>query len=275
MALFGAGDLRSRRKVAVRRSWRRQSSWTLWAGIKGFLPAGRFGCALGGLAFPCFHGGPFSGMLAFPCFHGGLLALPLCGAALTFFAAAKKVSKESGLTPPAHKRVPWLGGSSGTSGIRAVAHSALVTKPSLAPTPHCLRRGRVCKGNLQVLLCAMGFRSSQGAGNKARPGRAAREKSEWVKLPRGAAALRNAQANERPAVLELPRRRAKRRRKNDCLVTYVGCAGGRIPDAPLSPPSQGTRLRAGGVSPLSLLTFFAAAKKVSAAPHRGNANRPP
>ena len=29
-----------------------------------------------------------------------LHALPLCGAALTFFAAAKKVSKESGLTPP-------------------------------------------------------------------------------------------------------------------------------------------------------------------------------
>ncbi|MDR5768183.1 hypothetical protein QCE58_23715, partial [Caballeronia sp. LZ028] len=29
------------------------------------------------------------------CVRGGLLALPLCGAALTFFAAAKKVSKES------------------------------------------------------------------------------------------------------------------------------------------------------------------------------------
>jgi general secretion pathway protein K len=28
------------------------------------------------------------------------------------------------------------------------------------------------------------------------------------------------------------------------------------------------------VSPLSLLTFFAAAKKVSAAPHRGIANKP-
>jgi general secretion pathway protein K len=28
------------------------------------------------------------------------------------------------------------------------------------------------------------------------------------------------------------------------------------------------------LSPLSLLTFFAAAKKVSAAPHRGNANKP-
>jgi hypothetical protein len=35
--------------------------------------------------------------LAFPCIVIGLLALPLCGAALTFFAAAKKVSKESGL----------------------------------------------------------------------------------------------------------------------------------------------------------------------------------
>ncbi|WP_162601071.1 hypothetical protein [Paraburkholderia sp. C35] len=36
-----------------------------------------------------------------PLFVSGLLALPLCGAALTFFAAAKKVSKESGLTPQA------------------------------------------------------------------------------------------------------------------------------------------------------------------------------
>ena len=35
-------------------------------------------------------------VLAFPCFALGLLASPLCGAALTFFAAAKKVSKESG-----------------------------------------------------------------------------------------------------------------------------------------------------------------------------------
>jgi hypothetical protein len=34
--------------------------------------------------------------LAFPCFLFGLFALPLCGAAPTFFAAAKKVGKESG-----------------------------------------------------------------------------------------------------------------------------------------------------------------------------------
>jgi hypothetical protein len=44
-------------------------------------------------------------VLGFFCDVIGLLGLPLCGAALTFFAAAKKVSKESGLTPPAFKRV--------------------------------------------------------------------------------------------------------------------------------------------------------------------------
>jgi hypothetical protein len=36
-------------------------------------------------------------VLAFPCILIGLLASPLCGAAPTFFAAAKKVGKESGL----------------------------------------------------------------------------------------------------------------------------------------------------------------------------------
>ncbi|WP_223963603.1 hypothetical protein [Paraburkholderia sabiae] len=35
-----------------------------------------------------------------------LHALPLCGAAVTFFAAAKKVTKESGFTPPVPARIP-------------------------------------------------------------------------------------------------------------------------------------------------------------------------
>ena len=39
------------------------------------------------------------GALASPCIVIGLLGSPLCGAALTFFAAVKKVSKESGLQP--------------------------------------------------------------------------------------------------------------------------------------------------------------------------------
>jgi hypothetical protein len=39
------------------------------------------------------------GLLAFPCFVSGLLALPLCGAALTFFAAAKKDKQRKRLHP--------------------------------------------------------------------------------------------------------------------------------------------------------------------------------
>jgi hypothetical protein len=51
--------------------------------------------------FFCLRRLAFGGLpavLAFPCCVVGLLGSPLCGAALTFFAAAKKVSKESGLT---------------------------------------------------------------------------------------------------------------------------------------------------------------------------------
>jgi hypothetical protein len=43
--------------------------------------------------------------LAFPCIVIGLLALPLCGAALTFFAAAKKDKQRKRLEAPT-KRVP-------------------------------------------------------------------------------------------------------------------------------------------------------------------------
>jgi len=76
--------------------------------------------------------------------------LPLCGAALTFFAAAKKVSKESGLTPLAYKWSPLLGVGSGASYIRALAHSALVTRQSCFPTRTRARR----KGSLR---CLFGF----------------------------------------------------------------------------------------------------------------------
>ncbi|RFU47441.1 hypothetical protein D0B32_15125 [Paraburkholderia sp. DHOC27] len=62
--------------------------------------------------------------LAFPCFVFGLLVLPLCGAALTFFAAAKKVSKESGLTPLA---------------CRCLSLSALLSGPRRVVPSHFLR----------------------------------------------------------------------------------------------------------------------------------------
>jgi hypothetical protein len=72
----------------------------VWLTVLGFLPTAlAFSCFLVGLvvlpAAPCF--GCLPTALASPCFLSGLLASPLCGAALTFFAAAKKVSKESGL----------------------------------------------------------------------------------------------------------------------------------------------------------------------------------
>ncbi|WP_157694810.1 hypothetical protein [Caballeronia fortuita] len=49
----------------------------------------------GGNHFQAHRGCVPSCFFAGSRFRFGLLALPLCGAALTFFAAAKKVSKES------------------------------------------------------------------------------------------------------------------------------------------------------------------------------------
>ena len=58
-----------------------------------------------------------------------------------------------------------------------------------------------------------------------------------------------------------------------CVANVCGARAGLV-FGPLRGVLRGGHLQAGGVSPLSLLTFFAAAKKVSAAPHRGEANRP-
>ncbi|VVD32614.1 protein of unknown function [Paraburkholderia dioscoreae] len=51
---------------------------------------------------------------------------------------------------------------SGASGIRALARSAFVTKPSFAPAPHYVRRERVCIGNRQEFRAggAVGFASA-------------------------------------------------------------------------------------------------------------------
>ncbi|WP_147408520.1 hypothetical protein [Paraburkholderia fungorum] len=81
-----------------------------------------FGCLRGAWWFLFLLVVAFS--LAFPCFASGLLVLPLCGAALTFFAAAKKDKQRKRLKPLILKWVPQLGGGSGASGIRVLAHSA-------------------------------------------------------------------------------------------------------------------------------------------------------
>ncbi|CAE6814243.1 hypothetical protein R69888_05799 [Paraburkholderia haematera] len=62
---------------------------------------------------------------------------------------------------------------------------------------------------------------------------------------------------------------------DDTFVTPAECARTQIPDAPLPPPSQGTRLRISGLSRFLLPTFLCGKqRKVGAPPHRGNANRP-
>ena len=94
--------------------------------------------------------------LAFPCIVSGLLAFPLCGGG-TYFSLPpqRKVGKRKRLEAPA-KWAPWFARGSGATGIRALAHSALVTKDSSAPTPHCVRRGRVCLGNHRLRFWFVG-----------------------------------------------------------------------------------------------------------------------
>src|SRR6266702_3518428 len=53
----------------------------------------------------------------------------------------KKVGKRKRLKPPALKRVSWRGGGSGASGIRVLAHSALVTRQSFFRRRYARRRG--------------------------------------------------------------------------------------------------------------------------------------
>ncbi|MDR6449602.1 hypothetical protein J2794_005740, partial [Paraburkholderia terricola] len=261
----------------------------------------------------------------------------------TYFLCRRKESRQrKRLTPPALKRVPWLGGGSGASGIRALAHSTLVTRQSyFPPRTACSPEGAASKP--AVLVAGGGHekrrvrsageavrnlrfqspeglhekrrvRSSEGTASKPAVSVAGRgcfktcgfgcrkglHEKRWFRRPKrlrenrwlrlcavGSSASRRRRAGT-PTGLEVqhrtigrprrngisrrdgnaalcaatmpgartvgavfneaPRRRAQRRRKNDCLVTGVECARARIPDAPLRPPSQGTRFKAGGVS---------------------------
>jgi hypothetical protein len=110
--------------------------------------------------------------LAFPCVRVGMLALPLCGAAPTFFAAAKKVGKES----RSHRQCD------------AVHHSPILVvvperlsprtihvsdKALIPPATRYARHGRVCMGNHTLrkdtldcipLVLAMPFGARSAAG---------------------------------------------------------------------------------------------------------------
>ncbi|MBN3755877.1 hypothetical protein G3N95_23230 [Paraburkholderia sp. Tr-20389] len=67
----------------------------------GAFPGSGFCAGIRAMSLVCWRRLSWFRLLRWhPRYVFGLLVLPLCGAALTFFAAAKKVSKESGLTPP-------------------------------------------------------------------------------------------------------------------------------------------------------------------------------
>jgi len=99
--------------------------------------------------------------LCFFCWHPrcvfGLPVLPLCGAALTFFAAAKKVSKESGLTPPVPvfthgpSTSPWLARQRASpcslptfyANASPASCARILTNTTEPPPPIC---GKLCVG---------------------------------------------------------------------------------------------------------------------------------
>jgi hypothetical protein len=65
----------------------------------------------------------------------------------------RKVGKRKRLTPLTLKWVPWLGGGSGASGIRALAHSTLVTRQSFFRRRCARRRGASSNRAALLTLC--------------------------------------------------------------------------------------------------------------------------
>ncbi|RKE25320.1 hypothetical protein B0G76_6847 [Paraburkholderia sp. BL23I1N1] len=178
-------------------------------------------CSFGRVAF----GFCLPGALAFPCFLIGLLASPLCGAAPTFLCLPqRKVGKRKRLTPLAHKRVPWLGGGSGASGICVLAHSALVTKPSYFRR-RCARRRAFHRTSCCVF--AILPRSVCGTSRFRSCLR--------IRLRAEAKPMAPTKRKRSP---RFPRQTHPRRTQcgvgaDEPLVTNGECAGARIPDAPL------------------------------------------
>ena len=81
---------------------------------------------------------------------------PVRGAPTFLCRPQRKVGKRKRLKPPTSKWVSWLGGAGGPINGSHRGPYAFVTQPSSAPTPHCVRRGRVCQGNRGLRLRAVG-----------------------------------------------------------------------------------------------------------------------
>ena len=87
---------------------------------------------------------------------------PVRGGTYFLCRPQREVSKRKRLKPLMLSGSRGSAAGSGASGICVLAHSALVTKASSAPTPHCVRRGRVCRGNHGLQLRFAGRRLRLG-----------------------------------------------------------------------------------------------------------------
>ncbi|MBB5498469.1 hypothetical protein HDG37_002671 [Paraburkholderia sp. MM5384-R2] len=198
-----------------------------------------FFCSSGdGLGF--FRCSGFVGLSLLSC--RSISVAPVRGG--TYFLCCCKESRQRRqLKPLILKRVPWFGAGSGASGIRALAHSPFVTKPSSLPLrTTCVADGSAWETN--------GFARAAGAVGCAS---AMRRNNRWF--------LNGVSARVAPPEECQPCHWRRMCGSTDSRCTTTSCR----PRDPL----KSLRFELS-----SLPTFFAAAKKVGAAPHRGNANRP-
>jgi general secretion pathway protein K len=205
-----------------------------------------FGLLLPGVFFSAAQaGGVFALCFGFVCFGLSLLCsrsisvAPVRGSTYFSLQRQRKVGKRKPLTPPAYKCPPLSIIRSGARTQSSLAPSSLVTKQSSVPASRFAPRRRA----QPPAQAAVGL----------------------VSAPR---------AQQPTNGYALPTRTQCAGGMNESFVTKTESAKADFVRGPLRLYVSGGHLQAGGVSPLSLLTFFAAAKKVSAAPHRGEANRP-
>ena len=206
----------------------------------GLLPSGF------GLSFSAAQaGGVFALCSGFVCFGLSLICFwsisvaPVRGSTYFSLQRQRKVGKRKPLTPPAYKCPPLSITRSGARTQSSLAPSSLVTRQSSVPASRFAPRRRAQPSAQAAVALASAPRAQQPTNGCAQPSR--------TKCVGG---------------------------MNESFVTEGESAGAHFVRGPLRVMDRGGHLQAGGVSPLSLLTFFAAAKKVSAAPHRGEANRP-
>jgi hypothetical protein len=189
----------------------------------------------------------------------GLLALPLCGAAPTFFAAAKKVGKESSSSQPAVTRTLAMLASRRWHSPKC--HPRRTYRAWIAhglPPERFQRAGSARKSFGTALRAAVGYARETIEE--------ARTQTRLTHRPRSGLELFGAEPVRQNVWCGRP-----------CAVQALFCLRGHS----LLPGHSANRLCRGRCEVLrlgiavSLVTFFAAAKKVTAAPHRGSANRPP